>query len=207
VGETESTWHVGHCLAYCNSPEWCWWLWSSRWDGWQGKPKYSEKTCPSAALSTTDPTWPNLGSNPGRRGGKSATDCLCYGTAAALLWRASPRLKCISVHYKAQTYKVITTLKAKQQAYVQFIGNACLMSNIKPLCKHDDCVFWCWMGKVAEPNQSFTSCTINFGFLQKCSQHKLLSQLKFYYITDIRSTSGPIYTECSERWQLLRTSY
>jgi hypothetical protein len=24
--------------------------------GWQGKPKYSEKTCPSAILSTTNPT-------------------------------------------------------------------------------------------------------------------------------------------------------
>jgi hypothetical protein len=24
--------------------------------GWQGKPKYSEKTCPSATLSTTNPT-------------------------------------------------------------------------------------------------------------------------------------------------------
>jgi hypothetical protein len=24
--------------------------------GWQGKPKYSEKTCPDAILSTTDPT-------------------------------------------------------------------------------------------------------------------------------------------------------
>jgi hypothetical protein len=24
--------------------------------GWQGKPKYSEKTCPGATLSTTDPT-------------------------------------------------------------------------------------------------------------------------------------------------------
>jgi hypothetical protein len=23
---------------------------------WQGKPKYSEETCPSAALATTDPT-------------------------------------------------------------------------------------------------------------------------------------------------------
>jgi hypothetical protein len=34
---------------------------------WQGKPKYSEKTCPSAALFTTNPTclpgrepWPPL---------------------------------------------------------------------------------------------------------------------------------------------------
>jgi hypothetical protein len=36
-----------------------WWLmWSSRWnENWQEKPKYSEKTCPSAILSTTNPTW------------------------------------------------------------------------------------------------------------------------------------------------------
>jgi hypothetical protein len=38
-----------------------WWMWSSRWnENWQGKPKYSEKTCPSATLSTTNPTWPDL---------------------------------------------------------------------------------------------------------------------------------------------------
>jgi hypothetical protein len=36
---------------------------------WQGKPKYSRKTCPDATLSTTNPTWPDPGSNPGRRGG------------------------------------------------------------------------------------------------------------------------------------------
>jgi hypothetical protein len=29
----------------------------ARWnEDWQGKPKYSEKTCPSATLSTTNPT-------------------------------------------------------------------------------------------------------------------------------------------------------
>jgi hypothetical protein len=59
-----------------------WWVWSSRWnENWQGKPKYSEKTCPSATCSTTNPTWPDLGSNPGRRGGKLATSRLRYGTA------------------------------------------------------------------------------------------------------------------------------
>jgi hypothetical protein len=27
-----------------------WWVWSSRWnENWQGKPKYSEKSCPSVA--------------------------------------------------------------------------------------------------------------------------------------------------------------
>jgi hypothetical protein len=35
---------------------------------------------PSATLSTTIPTWPDLGSNPGRCGGKSATNRLSYST-------------------------------------------------------------------------------------------------------------------------------
>jgi hypothetical protein len=59
-----------------------WWLWSSRWnENWQGEPKYSEKTCPIATLSTTNPTWPDPGSNPCRRGGKPATNRLSYDTA------------------------------------------------------------------------------------------------------------------------------
>jgi hypothetical protein len=45
-----------------------------------GKPKYSEKTCPSAALSTTNPTCcPDAHRD--RRGGKTATNRLSYGTA------------------------------------------------------------------------------------------------------------------------------
>jgi hypothetical protein len=59
------------------------WVWNILWNGnWQGKSKYSEKTCPSATLSTTNPTWPDLGLNPGRRGGKPATNRLSYGTAS-----------------------------------------------------------------------------------------------------------------------------
>jgi hypothetical protein len=83
-GETdcESTWYVGHCWPIVPAPDDRWWLWSSWWDeDWQGKPKYSEKTCPSASLSTTNPTWPDLGSNPGRRGGKPETNRLSYGAA------------------------------------------------------------------------------------------------------------------------------
>jgi hypothetical protein len=50
------------------------WVCSIWWnENWQGKPKYSEKTCPSATLSTTNPTRPDLGSNAGRRGGKPVT--------------------------------------------------------------------------------------------------------------------------------------
>jgi hypothetical protein len=41
-----------------------------------GKPKYSEKTYPSATLSTTNPTRPDLGSILGRSGEKPATNRL-----------------------------------------------------------------------------------------------------------------------------------
>jgi hypothetical protein len=36
-------------------------------------------------LSTTNPTWPDLGSNPGHHGWKSATNRLSYGTASVLV--------------------------------------------------------------------------------------------------------------------------
>jgi hypothetical protein len=46
---------VARPLSVC--PAWLWgrrsW-WNERF--WQGKPKYSEKTCPDATLSTTNPT-------------------------------------------------------------------------------------------------------------------------------------------------------
>jgi hypothetical protein len=68
---------------------WC--VWSSRWnENWQGKPKYSEKTCTGATLSTTNPTWPDLGSNPGRRGGKPATNRLNYGVPSPVKWHTLP---------------------------------------------------------------------------------------------------------------------
>jgi hypothetical protein len=59
------------------------WLWSNWWnEDWQGKLKYSEKTRPNAIVSTINPTWPDPGSNLGRRGGKSATKRLSYGAAS-----------------------------------------------------------------------------------------------------------------------------
>jgi hypothetical protein len=44
-------------LAYYTCPGWLW-GWRSWWTErfWQGKRKYSEKTCPDATLSTTNPT-------------------------------------------------------------------------------------------------------------------------------------------------------
>jgi hypothetical protein len=69
-----------------------WWVGSSRWnENWQGKPKYSQKTCPSATLSTTNPEWSDLGSNTGRRDGKPATNHPSYGMAFSII-----RLTCFS---------------------------------------------------------------------------------------------------------------
>jgi hypothetical protein len=37
------------------------WVWIIWWNkNWQGKPKYSEETCPSASLSTINCTWPGM---------------------------------------------------------------------------------------------------------------------------------------------------
>jgi hypothetical protein len=47
----------------------------------KGKPKYSYKIYPTATSSTTNPKWPDLGSNPGCRGGKPATNGLSGGKA------------------------------------------------------------------------------------------------------------------------------
>jgi hypothetical protein len=49
--------------------------------GGMKKPKYADKTCPSATLSTTNPTRPDPGLNPGRRGGKPAINRLSFDTA------------------------------------------------------------------------------------------------------------------------------
>jgi hypothetical protein len=46
-----------------------------------GETEVLVKTCTNATLSTTNPTWPDLGAKAGRRSGKPATNRLSYGTA------------------------------------------------------------------------------------------------------------------------------
>jgi hypothetical protein len=55
-GGTKSTRYWGHFWPIVQTPDDRWgWLWSNWWtEDWQGKPKYSEKTCPGATLSTTN---------------------------------------------------------------------------------------------------------------------------------------------------------
>jgi hypothetical protein len=86
--------HCGHFWPIVRAPDDRWgWLWSNWWnEDWQGKPKYSEKTCPSATLSITNPTLQDPGSNPGRRGGKPATNRLSYCAANYGSYRKSIRL-------------------------------------------------------------------------------------------------------------------
>jgi hypothetical protein len=44
-----STWYAANIWPIVPVPDDRWWVRSSRWnENWQGKPKYSEKTCPSA---------------------------------------------------------------------------------------------------------------------------------------------------------------
>jgi hypothetical protein len=49
----------------------------------RGKPKNSEKICPIATLSTTNPTWTDLGANMSLCGERPATNRLSHDTA---LW-------------------------------------------------------------------------------------------------------------------------
>jgi hypothetical protein len=74
----------GHYWPIVPAPGWWWWwwwlVWSNWWSDWQVKLKHSEKTYPSAALSTTNPTWLHPCSNTSRRSGKPASNRLSYGT-------------------------------------------------------------------------------------------------------------------------------
>jgi hypothetical protein len=55
-------------------------FWSNWWnENWQGKPKYSEETYPSATLSTTKSHMTARSRTPDRSGGKPATNRLSYG--------------------------------------------------------------------------------------------------------------------------------
>jgi hypothetical protein len=56
------------------------------------------KTCPSATLSTTNPTWTDLGSNPALCGERSATNRLNYGTAH---WPPYPEIRMAGIRYLA----------------------------------------------------------------------------------------------------------
>jgi hypothetical protein len=70
-------------IVACPGRLWWWGIWRN--EDWQGKQKYSDKTHPSATLSTTNPTWPDPGSNPGHHGGMPVINCLSYGAVLGIM--------------------------------------------------------------------------------------------------------------------------
>jgi hypothetical protein len=84
-GETESTWYVGHYLAYCTSPGWYMMMSVEQSVEWElaGETDVLGENLPQCHFvhQKSHTTWPDLGSKPGRRGGKQATNRLSYGTA------------------------------------------------------------------------------------------------------------------------------
>jgi hypothetical protein len=57
------------------------------------------KTCPSATLSTTNPTWTDLGSSPGLRGGRPATNRLSQGTTLDTIYKLSKNIRVYGWRY------------------------------------------------------------------------------------------------------------
>jgi hypothetical protein len=83
-----------------------------------GETEYSEKTCPSAALSTTNPTC-CMDANPGLRGGKPATNRLSYGTANLFCYCCSQIFysSIISLYIMTLTGILVTRYGNKTQFY------------------------------------------------------------------------------------------
>jgi hypothetical protein len=58
------------------------------------------KPCPSATLSTTNPTWTDPGSSTGLRGESPATNCLSHGTANFRIIMNSVKITVLTVYLK-----------------------------------------------------------------------------------------------------------
>jgi hypothetical protein len=69
------------------------------------------KTCPSATLSTTNTTWTDLGSNPGLRGGRPATNRLSHGTAPVFAPSPCPVLKSTKNDNKVSETSAVSVVK------------------------------------------------------------------------------------------------
>jgi hypothetical protein len=98
-------------------------------DDWQEKPKYPEKTCPSA----TNPTWSDPSSNPGCRGGKPATNRLSYGMAG----RRTLELSCLLTMERDTEFLTATRAGSDSLYIVQsYFGGHCGKSfGTRELCR------------------------------------------------------------------------
>jgi hypothetical protein len=134
-GGTYVTRYCGHFWPIVQPDDRWGWLWSNWWNGdWQGKPKYSEKTCPSAIVSTTNPTWPDPGANSGRCGGKPATNRLSYDAALRTVFLVF-RMGSEGVHTEVWRKKK-SLLEKVNMVDQQFISASCCTSTRFNLLGH-----------------------------------------------------------------------
>jgi hypothetical protein len=93
---------------------------------WQGKTRNTRGiTCPSATLSTTNPTWTDPGSNPGLRGKRPATNRLSRGTARNMLHEIRNNtwsLRCVRQSYD---YKFIDFVRYYNDALYDITVYSC----------------------------------------------------------------------------------
>jgi hypothetical protein len=66
----------------------------------------ARETCPSATLSTTNPTRPDQGSNPGRCNGKPGTNSLSYGTVTLSEKDRKEKVK-LSLQHAVEAHRVM----------------------------------------------------------------------------------------------------
>jgi hypothetical protein len=79
----------------------------------RGNQNTRRKPAPSATMSTTNPTWLDVGSNPGRRGGKPATSRLSYDSASLLRnWDSSPYVSSLQTFVQQVKTAVTRALSA-----------------------------------------------------------------------------------------------
>jgi hypothetical protein len=86
------------------------------------------KTCPSATLSTTNPTWTDPGSKPGLRGERPATSRLSHGTAKAYNFSMQHVTYKIHNNYRNTAYVGLVTylvFVSSQSHVVQFRQKFC----------------------------------------------------------------------------------
>jgi hypothetical protein len=124
-------------LAYYAFPRW-YEFEERRWndvltgENWRTR----RKTCLSATLSTTNPTWIVPGANPGLRGEKPATNDLSHGPALCILSNIQPRIS-LRVTFKRQS-NVLQSGKGWPWS------NLCAVKRLKPAWRYCPLVY-CFM--------------------------------------------------------------
>jgi hypothetical protein len=113
-------------LAYCTYPRWLIddndfleqlveWI-------WQGKPKYSEETCPGATLFTTKSHMTSRSRTPDRSGGKPATNRLSYGAAIIMLYFSSLTILRCSLIFTA-SFHLFLSYSLQYEYFLSFSGH------------------------------------------------------------------------------------